>query len=236
MTATARLERSAVWLVAIGLLAITGMTFITSFDAIAAVAVDRGAVSPRLAWAIPLAIDGQIVVGSAATWLESIRRERWHPFPIVLVAVAAALSVAANVAHAGTDADWLARALAAVPPVFLLSSVELGAWLMRRQNHPPATRSSSKAGKPEPAPEPVTVTAVRAEPDRSAPANGKLTGAAEETAAFVRAMVDEGRATDPRDTKLTKLVQDHFEVGKRAALARLKKARDLLAAETAEVS
>lgn len=126
------LERAALLLVGVGLLTITVVTFVTSFDAVSAVAAERGAVSERFAWAIPLAIDGLIVVGSAAAWLESLRGGRWHPFPVTLVAVAGGLSVAANVAHApGTDI--LARLLAAVPPVALLSAVELGAWLMRRQ-------------------------------------------------------------------------------------------------------
>lgn len=138
------LERWAIRLVGLGLTTIVAVTFVTSFDAVSAVAAERGAVSARLAWAIPLAIDGLIVVGSAAAWLESLRGGRWHPFPVTLVAVAGGLSVAANVAHApGTDP--LARTLAAVPPVALLAAVELGAWLMRRQaRRTPATPESSQ--------------------------------------------------------------------------------------------
>lgn len=127
------LERASLWLVGLGLAVIVSVTFITSFDAVSAVAVSRRAVSPHLSWAVPLAIDGLIVVGSAAAWVESLRGGRWwsHLFPVLIVAAAGALSVAANVAHAPTT-DPLARVLAGVPPVALLSAVELGAWLIRR--------------------------------------------------------------------------------------------------------
>lgn len=126
------LERWAQRLARAGLAAIVAVTFVTSFDAVAAVAADRGSVTPRLAWAIPVALDGTIVVGSAVAWLESLRGGRWHVFPASLVAVAGGLSVWANVAHA-SGGDPLARALAAVPPVALLATVELGAWQLRRQ-------------------------------------------------------------------------------------------------------
>lgn len=125
------LERWGLRLSRLGLVAIVAVTFVTSFDAVSVVAADRGAVNPSLAWAIPLAIDGMIVVGSAIAWVEALRSGRWHAFPLVLVAAAGALSVAANVAHAD-GGDWLARTLAAVPPVALLASVELGAWQIRR--------------------------------------------------------------------------------------------------------
>jgi hypothetical protein len=134
-------ERWSLRLARLGLAVIAVVTFITSFDAVSAVGAARGAVSAELAWAIPLALDGLIVVGSAVAWLESLRGGRWHPFPVTLVAVAGALSVAANVAHA-SGTDPLARALAAVPPVALLAAVELGAWQLRRE----ANRTEQAAG------------------------------------------------------------------------------------------
>lgn len=125
------LERWSLRLSRVGLLVIVAVTFVTSFAAVSVVAAERGAVDPHLAWALPLAIDGMIVVGSAVAWVESLKGARWHPFPVILVAAAGALSVAANVAHAA-GGDWLARLLAAVPPAFLLAAVELGAWQIRR--------------------------------------------------------------------------------------------------------
>jgi hypothetical protein len=231
---TGVLERLAVGVMAVGLAVIVVVTFVTSFHAISDVARERGAVAADpvyLAWAIPLAVDGLIVVASAAAWLESIRGERWHPFPIVLVAVAAGLSVAANVAHAGGDADMLAQLLAAVPPVFLLAAVELGAWLMRRTHHPTPDVDDGHAVFPERvAPvvdglASVSVAKVRAEPDPVAPVNGKLSGAAADTAAFVEGLVAAGRVDGPDDHRLCQLVQDHFNVGERAAQARLQKVR-----------
>lgn len=133
-------------LLAAGVLAIIAATFVTSFDAQAAVARDRGAVNPHLAWAIPLAIDGMIVVGSAAAWITAMRDNRWHPFPMAVVAVAGAMSIVTNVAHAATG-DWLARALAAVPPVALLAAVELGAWLIRQTVHREVQQSLTSRGR-----------------------------------------------------------------------------------------
>lgn len=144
-------ERWALRLSRFGLAVIAVVTFVTSFDAVSAVGATRGAVAPELAWAIPLALDGLIVVGSAVAWLESLRGGRWHPFPVVLVLVAGALSVAANVAHAD-GADPLARALAAVPPVALLAAVELGAWQLRREARRPPLIAADDPGEHDRAP------------------------------------------------------------------------------------
>ena len=114
----------------VGLLLITVVTFITSFDAVSEVAVSLEAVAPNLGWTIPLALDGLIVVGSAVLWSESLE-DRWHLFPLITVIAAAVLSVTANIAHAGTD-SVLGQALAGVPPVALILAVELAAWQIRR--------------------------------------------------------------------------------------------------------
>jgi hypothetical protein len=119
-----------IWLARVGLIVIAVVTFVTSFDAITATAAATGAVSPHLAWAIPIAIDGLILVGSAVAWTEAIDDD-WHPFPLLTVGGAAGLSVWANVAHAA-GAPVLGQVLAAVPPIALIVSVELGAWQMRR--------------------------------------------------------------------------------------------------------
>ncbi|MPZ89718.1 MAG: DUF2637 domain-containing protein, partial [Nitriliruptorales bacterium] len=124
------MRRFTIWLARAGLLVIAMVTFVTSFDAITATAAATGAVSPRLAWAIPIAIDGLILVGSAVAWTEAIDDD-WHPFPLLTVGGAAGLSVWANVAHAA-GAPVLGQVLAAVPPIALIVSVELGAWQVRR--------------------------------------------------------------------------------------------------------
>jgi hypothetical protein len=150
VVAVTGIERWSLRLARFGLVVIALVTFITSFDAVSAVGAERGAVSPALAWAIPLALDGLIVVASAIAWLESLRGGRWHPFPVALVAIAGGLSVAANVAHA-SGTDPLARALAAVPPIALLAAVELGAWQLRREAHrdTPTTPTTYPVGEAE---------------------------------------------------------------------------------------
>jgi len=124
------MRRFLIVLARLGLLVITVVTFVTSFDAVAEVAVDLQAVAPELGWTIPLALDGLIVVGSAVLWTESLE-DRWHAFPLATVAAASVLSVTANVAHAGSDV-LLGQVLAGVPPVALIVAVELAAWQIRR--------------------------------------------------------------------------------------------------------
>lgn len=163
------MKRLTVWLARAGCIVIAGVTFLTSFDAISDVAIATGAVSPRLAWAVPLAVDGMILVGSAVAWTEAIDG-RWHPFPLAAVGGAAVLSVWANVAHA-PDANLLGKSLAAVPPIALIISVELAAWQIRqaikrtaREEQETEARAAGRA---------VKDAAARA----AAPlANGKLRG------------------------------------------------------------
>ncbi len=161
------MRRFLVILARLGLLVITVVTFVTSFDAVAEVAVSLEAVAPELGWTIPLALDGLIVVGSAVLWTESLE-DRWHAFPLATVAAASVLSVTANVAHAGSNV-LLGQVLAGVPPVALIVAVELAAWQLRRAFR--RTREQV-AG-------PVAVDAVRVDPpaagvDQVQPAAGEL--------------------------------------------------------------
>jgi len=142
----------------VGLLLITVVTFITSFDAVSEVAVDLEAVAPNLGWTIPLALDGLIVVGSAVLWSESLE-DRWHLFPLLTVAAAAVLSVTANIAHAETD-SLLGQALAGVPPVALILAVELAAWQIRRSMRRAAAESPAVPSPTAPAPVPAEPPAV----------------------------------------------------------------------------
>ncbi len=164
----------------VGLLLITVVTFITSFDAVSEVAVELEAVAPNLGWTIPLALDGLIVVGSAVLWSESME-DRWHLFPLITVVAAAILSVTANIAHAGTD-SLLGQALAGVPPVALILAVELAAWQIRRSIRrsnqqqqrtaeapvaaapPPAPGAAVSAGAPAPPPPPALARLRRPPP------------------------------------------------------------------------
>lgn len=95
--------------------------FVLSYDALRALALANG-VTPRLVWLWPLIVDGAIVVFSLAVLRASLHGER-AAYPWLLVAMFAALSVLFNVLHAGDT--WLARGIAAVPPVALFLSFEL---------------------------------------------------------------------------------------------------------------
>jgi hypothetical protein len=126
------MERITVWLARVGFLSIAACTFGLSFDAIRDVAQNTGAVDPRLAWIVPLAVDGMIVTATAVLWTESLSGRGWHMFPLLAIIGPAALSMWANVAHASGTTP-LAQVLAAVPPAGLILSLELVSWQIRRE-------------------------------------------------------------------------------------------------------
>lgn len=128
------MERVTVWLARIGFLIIAACTFGLSFDAITDVARETGAVDPKLAWIVPLAVDGMIVTATAVLWTESLSGRGWHIFPLLAIVGPAALSMWANVAHASGE-SLLADVLAAVPPIGLILSLELVAWQIRRERN-----------------------------------------------------------------------------------------------------
>lgn len=114
--------------------AIAAAAFVQSFEALRDVAADVGAVAPHLAWLTPLLIDGTIVAASAVLWSRALDREQ-HRAALGVVAGAGMVSIGANMLHA--DPSWIARGIAALPPVALLVSVELAmAELRHRMRHP----------------------------------------------------------------------------------------------------
>ncbi len=76
----------------------------------------------RSAWLYPAIIDGAIVVFSLSVVQVSLNKER-PLYPWLLVGLFTVLSVALNVLHA--ERAFLARVLAAVPPIALFLSFEL---------------------------------------------------------------------------------------------------------------
>ncbi|MCI0579455.1 MAG: DUF2637 domain-containing protein [Chloroflexi bacterium] len=86
-----------------------------------ALAVENG-VAGRSAWLYPAIIDGAIVVFSLSVVQVSLNKER-PLYPWLLVGLFTVLSVALNVLHA--ERAFLARVLAAVPPIALFLSFEL---------------------------------------------------------------------------------------------------------------
>ena len=119
------------------------LAFYTSFEAIKAFAMRSDGISPEHAWAVPLLVDSFIVVATAADlWFVITRRDRawWEMlWPKVLLATAAAVSFALNIAHA--DPTLAARGVAAIPPAALVLGVELLMMVLRRATGMRAARA-----------------------------------------------------------------------------------------------
>jgi len=150
-------------LAVIGLIATGAAHGILSYDAIRDTAVATGAVDESLAWLEPIALDGMALTAAAVLWI----RPSWQAR--IAFAVPAALSVWANIAHAG-NGTLLGQALAAVPPLGLYMSLELVAAQLRpREPAPvepaqlkPTPVSLNKATENSGELEPAAVTAVAA--------------------------------------------------------------------------
>jgi len=207
----------------VGLLLITVVTFITSFDAVSEVAVELEAVAPNLGWTIPLALDGLIVVGSAVLWSESME-DRWHLFPLITVVAAAILSVTANIAHAGTD-SLLGQALAGVPPVALILAVELAAWQIRRsirRNNQQQSRAAEAAAAPVEGAAPVAPVAAVPAVAPAAPAPETVPAPAPAPAPVPAPRAEPAAVTEDRQLweRILELVKDQPARPSEAAVAR----------------
>jgi hypothetical protein len=115
-----KIDRTAFWSRTVaGVIALIAGA--ASFEHIASVAIASGE-RMWVAYAIPIAIDGLIVVGVLGM-LEDKRtgRRRWSARAAVLLGVAGTL--AANVASA--EPDWTARLIAIAAPVCFLVSIEV---------------------------------------------------------------------------------------------------------------
>lgn len=133
-------------------------SFTLSFVALRDVAAQVDAVPDSLAWLVPIVVDGGILAGSASLWASSYRQVKRDKVAYVVVAVLLAFSVVVNASHAGPTP--LAKAIAALPPIVLLATLELVAATHRRQllDAKEDTTHTSSA----PADVPHTVTTSRA--------------------------------------------------------------------------
>ena len=100
---------------------LAGGAFWLSFDALRHLAIENG-VTDRMAWLYPAIIDGAIIVFSLSVLLAGLNRERTL-YPWTLVGLFTLLSVVLNIVHA--PGQFLARGMAAIPPVALFLSFEL---------------------------------------------------------------------------------------------------------------
>ena len=123
------MERRLHRLTAILVLSIAALAFMVSFEAIREYAARSGAVSPALAWIIPLLVDTFIIVASLSIWLRSLSGERSF-FGSALLISAACGSLLLNIAHAPENIS--ARAVAVIPPAALIASFHVVMGELRR--------------------------------------------------------------------------------------------------------
>ena len=127
--ADSRLRKATVLLPRYLCLTIAVAGFALSANALTAVAADSQAVTPEMAWLVVVVVDGLLLAASAVGWARALDGERAWP-AIITVAVTGAVSTAINVAHA--DGGLLAQGIAAIPPIALLTSLELVMAELRR--------------------------------------------------------------------------------------------------------
>jgi len=122
------------WVSAFLMVGIAALAFIVSFESIREFAARSGAVGEKWAWAIPLMVDGMMVMASIVFFRRSAAKERTH-FPFAALGIGAATSFALNIAHAVVkepDIEW-AWVVSLIPPVTLLLTLELGMSEVRRR-------------------------------------------------------------------------------------------------------
>jgi Protein of unknown function (DUF2637) len=125
-------------------LAIGALAYVVSFEAIRAFAVETAAFPPELDWSAPMLVDSFTTAASLVIIWRYLRGDHWRDpwYAWTLVALATAVSIALNVAHAP---DRLAAQLfAALPPVALLGALELLMSVVRC-GLPPSGRTTAAA-------------------------------------------------------------------------------------------
>lgn len=188
-------------------LAIAALAYVVSFEAIRAFAIETAAFPPELAWSAPLLVDSFTTAASLVILWRYLRGDAWRDpwYAWTLVAIATAVSVALNVAHAP---DRLAAQLfAALPPVALLGALELLMSVARtglpHTSHTPTPTAAASAA--EATPNPVggnghrTPTALAVPQDRT-PGAGQQAATAPDARTQVRALVARERDGGPAVT------------------------------------
>ena len=109
------------WLSSIMVGGLALVSFSLSFEALKDLAVREKVVPENLGYLFPLMMDGAVVVFSLCALRASLRKESATMMRL-LVVLATMGSVLFNIMHVGDS--WLARCLAATPPVLLFLSFE----------------------------------------------------------------------------------------------------------------
>lgn len=120
---------SSVRVATCGTIAVGGLAFSLSFTSLADLAAANG-VAHGQAWAIPLVLDGGVIVATSATL--ALKRHRW--FAWMLLILSSIVSVIGNVAHAqAASGTVISMVIAAIPPLWLLAATHLTVMLVRQR-------------------------------------------------------------------------------------------------------
>ncbi len=189
-------------------LAIAALAYVVSFEAIRAFAVETAAFPAELAWSAPLLVDSFTTAASLVILWRYLRGDSWRDpwYAWSLIALATAVSVALNVAHAP---DRLAAQLfAALPPVALLGALELLMSVARcglphhNRTTTTATAAAGSADRTEDTDRTATDRAPAAGPRPTLPgrstADGNGAAPHRDSRARVRELVATERATGQR--------------------------------------
>jgi hypothetical protein len=157
-----------IWLMAAAVAGIAGLAFWTSFEAILDFATHHG--EQDYGWRVPLLVDTFVLIATLADlWCSATRtgqESKWQRvvlwWPKLLLAAAVTASFAFNVGHAIPDLGN--RAVAAMPPVALVTSFELLMFITRRAI---AARVARLAGATTTNDSPMVATTIRIEGDQA---------------------------------------------------------------------
>ena len=120
-------------------------SFSLSFGALQDLAVREKVVSESLGFVFPLVVDGAIVVFSLCALRASLRKESaWLLRSLVVLATIG--SVFFNIMHVGES--WLARSLAATPPLLLFLSFEALMHSIQKEMERGIEEAKQEAEKP----------------------------------------------------------------------------------------
>lgn len=110
---------------------------ILSWEGLHRLALDAG-INPRLAWGVPLVIDGTVVAGLLGTLAGTLSGTGIR-YPLALVMLGASASVAGNIAAA--PATTVGRTVAVAAPLCLAATLEQGLRVLRHRAGLPAPRT-----------------------------------------------------------------------------------------------
>lgn len=145
-------QRLALWTAVAGTVFIAILAFSLSFRSLANLA-RRSGIADSQAWMWPLIVDGIIVVATVSVVALAGHKSNWYAW--LLLGAGAAVSVAANAAHALVDSDTdvpgaVSASVAAVPPLVLLAITHLTVVLTHRARLEPSETDAVEMGnRPE---------------------------------------------------------------------------------------